>query len=495
MPPRALRQMVRTSVVKTNAYWPLGNCSRSLYAAAIKVFVRAFRDRKEVLQIYLCNGMAGAEWIPGLSDIDFTIVMRSGLSDEEEFDFLESFWRDYRSLKFFFPMLGEVEILDENALSPWLEHGCCSPQSRPWALLNGHGEGVVPKGSAGWQRRALNCAMWIYLDLYAPCLTLPDSYINRRDLWRRARRILRFLGPILPEESHCADDCDPAETLDLSESLNGDSAGELSADLTATVLVALEKAVGRFPATRTDAKPWPSKTSSASASAGREGASANGNGIKSDGVKSVVDRPEGKTWIILRDGLTRNEMRRVIEEYQYRRPTTQPMPIVMPARVFAHMIRHYYPYAYSHLRGQRTVVCGTDPLAEIASPDRTAFVNHTLDRIPNILRYARGEELFPATKRVLLPLFEKELDRALAVQLLLRDGCVLPSWRDVVAQCRRAFPEYIGALEEMKSDAAHGRHKLVRQSAFRTFRSAATSIQELLSAKKAEPQAVGASAS
>src|ERR1700735_4795560 len=39
----ALRQMVRTSVLKTNAYWPFGNCSRSLYTAEIKVLVRTFR--------------------------------------------------------------------------------------------------------------------------------------------------------------------------------------------------------------------------------------------------------------------------------------------------------------------------------------------------------------------------------------------------------------------------------------------------------------------
>jgi hypothetical protein len=42
---------------------------------------------------------------------------------------------------------------------------------------------------------------------------------------------------------------------------------------------------------------------------------------------------------------------------------------------------------------------------------------------------------------------------------------------------------------------ARGRHKLVRRSAFRMFRSIAASIQELLDAKRAEPQAVGASAS
>jgi hypothetical protein len=502
----ALRQMVRTSVLKTNAYWPFGNCSRSLYTAAIQVFVRTFRDRKEVLQIYLRNGMAGTEWIPALSDIDFTIIMRSGLSDEKEFDFLESFWRDYRSLRFFFPMLGEVEILDEIAVAPCLEHGSCSPQSRPWMLLHGDADdSFVSESSAGWQRRALNCAMWIYLDLYAPCLALPDSYINRQDLWRRARRILRFLQPILADEGHDGDAGEISKTLDLTGSLRGDSNGyskeDLKTDLTATVLVALEKAVGCFPATNTDTKPWQSKGWPSTASFGESSrrelsaplpASAGTNG---DGIKSVINWKEEQAWIILRDGLTRNEMCRVIEEYEYRRPKSQATPIVMPARVFAHMIRDYYPFDYCHLRGQRTVVWGADLLAEIAPPDRAAFVNHTRDRIPNILRYARSEDLFPATKRLSLPLFEEEMNRALALQLLLRDDCVLPRWRDVAAQCRLAFPEYLGTLEEMKTEVGRGRHKLIRQSAFRMFRSIATRIQELLAAKTAESQAVGAATS
>jgi hypothetical protein len=506
MAPSALRQMVRTSVLKTNAYWPFGNCSRSLYKAAIQVFVRTFRDRKEVLQIYLRNGMAGAEWIPALSDIDFTIVVRSGLSDEEEFDFLESFWRDYRSLRFFFPMLGEVAILDENALGPCLEHSSCSPQSRPWMLLHGDAaDSFVSESSTGWQRRALNCAMWIYLDLYAPFLALPDSYINRQDLWRRAQRILRFLQPILAEEGPAGDAGELSKTLDLTGSLRGDSNGyskeDLKADLTTTVLEALEKAVGRFPAANSDTKPWQSKAWPSTASLGdsnRPEFSASlpaSAGTDGDGIKSVINWQEERTWVILRDDLTRNEMRRVIDEYEYRRSKTQAMPIVMPARVFAHMIRDYYPFDYCHLRGQRTVMCGKDPLAEIAPPDRTAFVNHTLDRIPNILRYARSEELFPSTKQLSLPRFERELDRALAVQLLLRDDCVLPRWRDVVAQCRRAFPEYFGTLEEMKTEVGRGRHKLIRQSAFRMFRSIAQSIQGPLAAKRAESQAVGASAS
>jgi len=472
MPPTFTRQMLRTSVLKTNAYWPFGNCSRSLYAAAIKAFVCAFRRRKEICSIYLRHGMVEAEWIPALSDIDLTLIVRSNLSDREEYDFLESFWTAYRALRFFFPMLGEVEILDENALAPWLAHSSCSPQSPSWVLLHGQVNPALAANSCpDWRRRALNCAIWIYLEIFTPCFAMPNSFINRQDLQRRARKILRLLQPILSEVGQCA------ETSQRSD----------PTELMSDVLMALEAAVGCFVVSESgtgySALTWNSAEPNRcdflpSLSCGED-------------VRSVINLKDGKVWVLLKNGLKRDEISRAIRTTQRPSGWVRPTPVLMSFCLFAYIVRQYYPFDYFNLLRHRTVSFGADPLAEIAPPDKAAFVNHTLDRIANTLTYTRSEELFSATKGLSLPLFEESLNRALAVRLVLRDDWVCLLWKDVVARSRSAFPECVRSLEEIKSDVADGLNKRARQASFRVFRSIATSIQDLLAISTTPGEAIG----
>lgn len=472
MPTNLVRQLLRTSVLKTNAYWPFGNCSRLLYAAAIKAFVFAFRRQPEICRIYLRNGMTAAEWIPALSDIDLTVIVRNNLSDQEEYDFLERFWTVYRSLRFVFPMLGEVEILDEKALAPWLAYSSCSPQKRRWVLLHGAGDAsFASDGSRDWQRRTLNYAIWVYLDLFVPCFSMPDSFIHRQDVQRRARKILRLLQPILSEAGECTPHVQHSDPTNLM----------------VDVLVALETAIDSFVASDSGSE----LVSSTWHSAEPDRRDVSPSLRRTEGVHSVIILKDKQVWVVLKDGLKRNEICRVIQANQCAWPGTQTIPVLLPSCLFAHIVRHYYPFAYFNLLEYRIVAFGADPLAQIAPPDRAALVTYTLKQIPSILTYARGEEQFSPTRELSLPLLEKSLNWALAVRLLLRDDSTCASWDDVAAQCRSTFPECFRALEEIESHVAHGRNKLARRAFFCLFRSVTTDIQNLLVDGTLKQRAVG----
>ena len=150
----AARDLLRTAVLATNPYWPFTHCNRWPYEGALYMFVRALRARPEIRSIYLRVPRQDA-WIPGLSDIDLTLVLQGGMSAEREYDLLTFFWRTYARLKCLFPMLGEVEILDEAEVSPWLMWTLADAHGPSWTLLHGQpDQHVLGAHSPHWRRRA-----------------------------------------------------------------------------------------------------------------------------------------------------------------------------------------------------------------------------------------------------------------------------------------------------------------------------------------------------
>src|SRR5437016_5956468 len=99
-----IRDIVRTAVLKTNPHWPFSSLNKTPYYLAIRIFVQACKRFPEIHSVYLRAGLTEGHWLPGLSDIDLTLVIDSKLTVEREFVFLRSFWKRYKFLKCFFPM-------------------------------------------------------------------------------------------------------------------------------------------------------------------------------------------------------------------------------------------------------------------------------------------------------------------------------------------------------------------------------------------------------
>ncbi len=58
--------------------------------------------------------MSRKNWIPAVSDIDLTVIIDGSLTELQEYNFLKSFWKKFERLKKIFPMIGEVDIMNEN---------------------------------------------------------------------------------------------------------------------------------------------------------------------------------------------------------------------------------------------------------------------------------------------------------------------------------------------------------------------------------------------
>lgn len=106
---------------------------------ALRAAVRNLRRDSHVEAILLRESMPGQEWVPGLSDLDLTVLMTS-----TEITALAPFWRRYRQLKRWLPMLGEVDLFYSGQFQDYLQLG-----PYPTAVLKGHRELYRRSGSAG----------------------------------------------------------------------------------------------------------------------------------------------------------------------------------------------------------------------------------------------------------------------------------------------------------------------------------------------------------
>jgi len=433
------RDWLRISVLIANRIWPLRHVNRIPYWAAIRVFVSIFRRRPEIASIYLSHGLAGQDWIPGLSDIDLTVILDNALSGAPEYSFLEKFWITYDRLKRYFPMLGEVVIFGEAEFGLWQTYSSTTTHGRRWVLLHGRETAKTVYVEDGvWRKRALNAALWMYLESVPPCLSRQDSYLGRQDVARRARKIFRYLDRHMPIER-----------------------SRDSTEIVAAILKALEGAAMAVCGA-------PSTVSTA----------------QGDGIRAVIKTAKGRVLMVLEDRLDASMLGRLIQDHLPVK-AGEGGPVLLSHSLFAYMITHYNPYTDAHLRSSGTVVSGEDPLPVISPPGRLEFVSFTLDRLAYLLTVTRGEELFSTREPLPLSMLEKAVTSGLAVQLLLRDDWVGSDMRAVEAACRSAFPDYYRELDAVREYLAAGNDREARRASFQLFRPIALGILDLAEAKGA----------
>lgn len=436
------RNLVRTLVLKTNPYWPFTRCNRWPYAGALYLFVRALRTRPEIRSIYLRLQPQRA-WIPGLSDIDLTLVLQRGMSAEHEYDVLESFWKTCARLKRVFPMLGEVEILDEDEVPAWLTWTLPDPQGPSWTLLHGEpNPHVASVHSPHWRRRAINTAL-VYVTLLPRCLAQRDSSLRRHDIQRRVRKILRLLEPILAEagQPHLAI---PAHGVD-------------PADLVAGVLRALEAAVTHVtpPGLRHGAP------------AGRR-----------DSVMTIRRGQTVQTILVLDDGLDREAIAPRLRSGWSDRGGPGGAPLVLPHCLLVHLVRHVEPHDHKNLLQAAEVVEGSHPLADIAPPGREEFAAHARDRILHLPLFVRGAELF--LQPLSVTSLNNQLNSLLAAIGFLRNGGTQPYSNRRDDRWRGEFPQYVTPFDEIQVLVREHRPQAAHRAGFRLVRSILRDAHDLM---------------
>ncbi|HSP87129.1 MAG TPA: hypothetical protein VLN45_03295, partial [Ignavibacteriaceae bacterium] len=114
-----LRDFVRIIVLATNRVMLFSYLNRLPYYFALNIFIHVFSKFKEIKSIYLRHGLSEKNWVPGISDIDLTIIIDGNLSKENNYLFLQLFWKKFEKVKKFFPMLGEADIINDLEIKNW----------------------------------------------------------------------------------------------------------------------------------------------------------------------------------------------------------------------------------------------------------------------------------------------------------------------------------------------------------------------------------------
>ncbi len=434
------RDLLRILVLKTNPYFPFRYCNLWPYSLALRAAIEAVRDQPEITALYVRHGVGSDRWIPGLSDVDLTLIVECGVSAAREFDLLDSLHRRFRRLRRSFPMLGELEVLGGNDLSLWMPATCNAPEPRPWTLA--YGAPVIDFSldrSPGWQTRALNFALWIYLDLIPPCLAKPDSYLTRADARRRVLKILRLLRPFLSDSERIK---------------NRIGSGTGPTLLAAHAAKALETALAGIES--------------------RDIAS------KSHGSNFAVDRPPirsaagfpDKVLVVLEDGLEPEQTAAALISRDWKK-----LAVPLSASVFRYTVRRYDPYIYPSLLRKREIVFGADPLEAIAPPGKAEFTEYLYSRLAGSLVFVRSPELFQEPLQ--LTIFESELRRLMGLRLLLHKGWIAGHRAEIDAEWRREFSVCAQALDAIKLAAGRGDTRAARRDAFLLFRSVAAEVCEV----------------
>jgi hypothetical protein len=451
-----VRGLLRTLVLKTNPHFPFRYCNRWPYDLALKSVIAAVRSYPEVRAVYLRRGLAPRVWIPGLSDIDLSLILERGLSAEREFDLVDALHWRYRRLRQWFPMLGELEILGADDLNAWLGATCRTPVPRSWTLLYGTPAlDAAFDRSPDWRSQALNFALWIYLDVLPPCLAEPDSYLRRQDVLRRVGKIVRVLSPILAENGKKEPPVDSRI---------------LVPDLVACAAKVLETAVKRV---------------DAGTEAGGDATSsrpARGNSCQLDSVgqpklareESAVAFPD-KVIVLLKNGLAVEEIAGAVAANQRALPS-----LPLAERVFGYMVRKYNPYDYAELTSDCEI-----SLARLPAPGRADFADFLLSRFGHVLAFTRGAELFPASDLTPVPALESQFSRLMAIHLLVDKGWLASDRKEIGPKWRREFPERAQDLDRINLAATHG-SRAARREAFDLFRSLANEVRDAVTRQRYE---------
>lgn len=437
-----MHDVVRTAVLATNSYWPFSTVNKVPYHVAIKALARLCAQQRQIKSVYLRSGLVERDWVPGISDIDCTVIADSNLSVADQLVFLRQFWPRFTALKAVFPMLGEVDVLDDKTLKSWGQFGLPGYSMRHWRLI--HGRHTVTNTYAAEPGRfchdcinyALNYNYWYWRGYFAR-----DFYGHREphhlldhDLRRLASKILRCL----------------AHTRAPLQEVR-DPSMQAPHEVCATVLEALEQATAASEITAPSAGATPNNIAWAAHFQPHPPIQSQSLGAAlftpwREVIESVIQDFSERVYVIFKDNLDASTVAGCVAGLKgVLAPTT--IVTLVSHSTFAYMVRSYQPFEYLHLLRHRKLAFGVDPLAQIEPPNRQAFCEFLLGQAPNLLAYPQSIKMHLTDP---MPSASGEmastLKRALLLLLYLEHDFVVPQAEVMLRESEQRYPEYFGSL-------------------------------------------------
>ena len=438
-------EIIRVAVIKTNPYWPFSVLNKIPYYVAIKVFIISCKKFPQIKSVYLRHGLTESKWVPGLSDIDLTVIIDSKLDSEQEYYFLKSFWKRFHSLKKFFPIIGEVDIIDDEKIDSWTKFTIRGYESRFWKLIYGS-ETVKSNYIVNQERLALdslNHAITNYTGQF-----LPKFYSNEKPKY------------LLSEELHRLTDKIRRYSTKYDSKFNGNkfNHGKLNSqiDMICCIIKVLEENVKNLiTLNKSNIKKQEKNMRN-----NFNGSSFDNRTIDSSKLDSCYGEIEcmlfsnQRNFIILKDDLDPSTIKHCLEAIQEVLSENNNRPIIISYSTFNYMIRYHNPYTYEHLKKSRRIIFGKDLLTEVEEPYDKHFIKSMLDQVINVLPYPQSYTLFSTMSDNWLKDMKMDmyLDRFLFLKLFLEKAITKQEHKEFIGECQKQYPNYYKNIDELKNN-------------------------------------------
>lgn len=446
------RDLIRLAVVKTNPVWPFSKINRQPYYYTLRQVAHFCEEYPEIRSVYARHSLAGNDWEPGLSDIDLTVLTEDFSTYEEEFRFLKAFWGALRELQRRLPIPFEINMLPANYLDAWTRFSIRGYEARNWKLLAG--KDVERNGyDANTQpvlHDALNFAFINYTYHFLPRFYNRkfQSAIALRELQRIASKILRY--------GYQYQDMDYSRAR---ESLYAASKNRMLA----TLLYQLEAAL-TSPAFEKHPLPHAADREFAILYSDNAPTMSNAvtdrelwNDIKPD-LKFVFQGGDS-TYIVLRNGLTVDEIEKIVEKISRSAFAEKQQPLIFTSAMLPFIFRVKIPAAYANLRWSREIIWGEDPLENQLSPAAEVVAESYLRKLELALTLPQGEYLFRSR-----PFAEKhkkhlrKMCQALLLEKLYHEKNILFPYRNLMLESAAIhYPEEFKQLDVLLKRTVIGR--------------------------------------
>lgn len=452
---RTRRAAVRAAVLWTNGVWPFSRLNRVAYRLALAAFVRTCRAEPDIASVYLRRGFAGDDWVPGLSDIDFTVILDERPTGAAEGD-LRRFWARYDRIKRLFPMLGDVDLFGAEEID------ACRLTARgreagDWKLVAGRDTIDRPKPRSADEEAidGLNRGLLYYLTFFLNRFYEPvrPSAIRFAEMQRLGHRLVRDAHGGRPD---VADPCA--------------AAGRDAASLLRGVLVGLDSAVAGLRHVTADA-----------ATPRTEVVGAFERILEGDAIDSVLAAYQTRV-IVVKPDVDPAQLIRCLERIRGTFTGDAQPPVVVTARLLDYMVRFYDPFLYTHLRQYAEIVYGRDVVSPIAPPTDSAFANWLLDQVPTLILFSRSRSLLSGTDAAWYAGREVEsaFERSLFVRMYLETGRIIPCHARLLASCRERYGASYERWRRVEDAARRGDVVMARQEAFGLLRTELGSLLQAL---------------
>jgi len=431
-----LKKLLRTAVVKTNAVTPFTLLNRLPYRLALVQVRRLCRGFPEIKSLYLRHGLSRDDWVPGLSDIDLTVVISSTLSSRAEYDFLCAFRKSYTSLKKRFPMLGEVDCLSESHCNGWTGFSMRGFEAAHWRLIDGENtiERLYSQSETTLRQDALNLALTVFeefiMDRFYQVSDL--AWIDIKSLERVAAKVQRYATFGLTGS--------PVQPIETGQGVSG-------------ILIQLLALLNEQAIQLSPKRPSLSGISGIQAELEELQIEQEYGASRYSGLHDCEDSIHSLTlayvdaYLVLKADLPATDAVRVLKNIRSICRASGVCPMILTPGLFEYFLVSYRPRRNLDLQRHRHVMFGRDLVGNVGPPTAQSCARALLDQTLNAL-------LAPATC-VLYPAGILNSDhrltsvwRSMFIKLYLDTGAV-GSHTSSLDRCRTLYPELCSEIDQL----------------------------------------------